>query len=251
MKRFLLFVGIVGATVYMLAPPHKAPEGGSEAIQAKQNVSGPLRTSWGSTLRTLREEPATSQDIVSSRQTHTYGSKPRQEAANRYLVVGSSQGDPFERARETLDAYSQATNPSPTARSELWVMGQTNGWVQPKGPNTLERSWASSYVASIEDLGFAKPVAKPVETPSAKVTSTKTKPSHAAKPASRVVATSESQKPDPNRKPAVRVSEDITVAKPHRPRGLFSSNGRRGRGLFGLFRGRNVERRAWSIGPAG
>jgi hypothetical protein len=251
MKRLLLLVGIVGATAYMLAPPHKASEGGSEAIQAKQNVSSPLRTSWGSTLRTLREEPATSQNIVSSRQIHNYGSKPRQEEANRYLVVGSSQGDPFERAKETLDAYSQATNPSPTVRSELWVMGQTNGWVQPKGPNTLERGWASSYVASIEDLGFADPVAEPLETPPAKVASTKTKPSHAAKPASRVMAASERQKPDLNPKRAVRVSEDTTVAKPHRPRGLFGFSGRRDRGIFGLFRGRKAERRAWSVGPGG
>ena len=247
MKRFLVFVAVLGAATYMFAPPHTAPEGGSEAARTKQHVSGPLRTSWGPTLRSLRQEPATSQDIVSSRQNHAYGSRPRQEEANRRLVVGGSEGDPFEWARPTLAAYSQASKPSDSPGTELWVMGQTNGWVQPKGPNAQERGWAS-YVAATDDLGFVKPVTETAQTPLAKVASTKTRPSHAAKPPHRVATALEPQKTDPNSKPAVRVSDDIKVAKPH----FNSSNDRRrGRGLFGIFRGRNVERPAWSIGPAG
>jgi hypothetical protein len=256
-KRFLLFAGVVGAATYMLAPPHTTPEGTSEEAQVKQHVGGPLQTSWGLTLQILRRKPASYQGVVSLRQNHAYGSRALQEGAYRHVAVGGSGGDPFERATAILAAYSQASESPPTVRSdslkaELWVIGETNGWVQPEDSYTQEFGWNScQYIASIDNLGFKARVTATTETPSVKVTSAKTqKPSHATN-SHRLAATSKPQEAGPTSKLGVRVSDDVKAAKPHRPRGLFTRGGekRRGRGLFGFFRGRKAERPAWSTGP--
>jgi hypothetical protein len=82
MKRFLVFVSLVGAATYVFAPSLTAPEEGSTPASAKHHVGGPLLTSWGPTLRSLRQEPevllATSHETASSRQTD-YKSRPHQE----------------------------------------------------------------------------------------------------------------------------------------------------------------------------
>jgi hypothetical protein len=90
MKRFLVFVCLVGAATYVIAPPLKAPEEGSNPAQAKQRVGGPLLTSWGPTLRSLRQKPgallATSQETASSQQIAGYRSGPHEEELDSQRV---------------------------------------------------------------------------------------------------------------------------------------------------------------------
>lgn len=249
MKRFLLFVGVGGAAIYMFASPQTAPVGGPKATQAMQPISGPLRTSWASTLQALRQEPVSSQELVSARPNPAHGSNPRMEGANRYLMVGGSGGDPLERGRAMLAAYSQA-KPSPTRSyyrdTELWIIGPTIGWVQSSAANALRRGWASSgYVAPINDMVFAQThAAETAKTPLTKKAATTKNPS-------RVATASKPQRPSPTAKLSESASHDTKVAKPLRPRGLFTSGGDGRRGLLGLFRGRKAERRAWSFGQAG
>ena len=93
MKWLLLFVGLVGAATYMFAPPRTALEDQSVAAQANPHVSGPLLTSWGSTLQSLRQEPeappAISQEMASARQNAAYGSRPHKEQVDLRQVVGT------------------------------------------------------------------------------------------------------------------------------------------------------------------
>jgi len=94
MKGFLVFVCLVGAaTYYVIAPPLKAPEEGSRPAQAKQRVGGPLLTSWGPSLQSLRQEPealsATSQRTASSHQTAGYRPRPHEEALDPQRMVGA------------------------------------------------------------------------------------------------------------------------------------------------------------------
>jgi hypothetical protein len=90
MKRFLVFVCLVGAATYVIAPPLKAPEEGSNPAQAEQRVGGPLLTSWGPTLRSLRQKPeallATSQETAFSQQIAGYRSRPHEEELNPQRV---------------------------------------------------------------------------------------------------------------------------------------------------------------------
>jgi hypothetical protein len=83
MKRFLVLVCLVGAGAYMFASPLKAPDEGLKPAPAKQHVGGPLLTSWGPTLGSLRQEPeallATSQETASSQEIAGYRSRPRKE----------------------------------------------------------------------------------------------------------------------------------------------------------------------------
>ena len=249
MRWFLLLVGLVGFVAYAFIPPRAVPEVRPGSVKL---ISGPLRTSWGATLQDLRQGPSVAQNIVSSRKDYTQGSRTRFSEADRYLEVGGSERDPFEQARRLLTAYTAAPHQPPVGRSqapktELWVMGQTNGWVQPKEANIQAAEWAP-YVASVEDFRFSEPVADTTEKPSAKAASTGTM---APLTANLTHAVAAAPKP-PSTKSRVGASDDI-AAEPRRPRGLFTTNddGRRRHGLFGLFRGRKAERPAWSIGPTG
>ena len=230
MKRFLIFAGLVGAAVYMFAPPRIAPLDRPEAVQSGQPASGTLRTSWGSTLQSLKEEP--SRDIAFPRP------KSPETEPDRLLVVGGADGDLVEWAKATLAAYRQASEPHAALRPggpgpEMWVIGNTNGWVQGEDSAPDARGLPSyDYVAAIDDLNFV-----PAE----------------PQPAARVAAIAKPDLPSPAAKPVVHTQDAIDVAGPYRPRGLFARkrDGQRGRGPFGLFGGRKTERPAWSAGPAG
>ena len=98
MKRLLVLVCLVGAATYIFAPPLKTPEEGSNPALAKERVGGPLLTSWGPTLRSLRQEPeassSTSQETASSQQIAGYRSRPHQgldpqRVASAYKLAAS------------------------------------------------------------------------------------------------------------------------------------------------------------------
>jgi hypothetical protein len=137
-KQFLLVICLVGAAAYMFAPPLTAPEEASKPAPAKLHVSGPLSTSWGPTLQSLRQEPeppsAFSQKTASSRQIAVYGSRshkavadPDQEAGSHELTASVDQGsalhtDSSRRERATagpaakLQASATHLKPSQSAK---------------------------------------------------------------------------------------------------------------------------------------
>ena len=87
MTRFVLFLFLVGAAVYLLTPPRSTPEGAPEVVstarisdeKADYEVSGPLRSSWGSSLQTLRQEPELAEAHDQQRYSvETTGSLPSQ-----------------------------------------------------------------------------------------------------------------------------------------------------------------------------
>jgi hypothetical protein len=245
MKRFLFVVCIVAAAIYAF-PPHTGPRSGAEATFVKPHGSGPLRTSWGSTLQALKQEPTQSKDIASSPRPSTHGHKPRQGEGN-LLVVGGSEADPLRRARETLAAYSSPANTSAgfgSSQSEMWVIGQTNGWIQPESAGVEDEGWTSyAYIEPVDEA----PVVADADNDAV---SAEQQPS---RPAARIAKAPEPQTPAiKSRRDNRVVSDDTQIAKPNRPRGLFTraADGQRGRGLFGLFKARKVERRAWSVGPS-
>ncbi len=266
MKRLLLSVCLVGTAVYLLTPPRVVPEGGSEAIsaartQANHQVRGPLRSSWGSALRSLKRELQVpwpdSQQSAPSQQRAAYGQAPHKEKQVSQPALGAQpaasvdqlsasaidapEREVAEWARLTLAAraHSEASVSSPTVQfyspgTEVQVVGRTNGWFQLLNPTTQERGWVfEKYLVSIDG---PSPNQLPIEAtiePPVKVASPK------------------SQKPIRSAKPAVRASDDFKVAKPDRQRGRFARRGdrRRGLGLFG-FGDRKAARAAWSIGQA-
>jgi len=248
-KRFLVLVGLVGAAVYLFGPLRIAPQDQVELALSAQPVSGPLHTSWGHTLQSLRQRPVSAQKV--SKDIASPRSRSLKTEPDRLLVVGGSDGDMVAWARATLAAYRQPSKPSKpyAAPPEMWVIGQTNGWVQRDDTTDARGLPSYEYLAAIDDLSFGQSTAQVAESPPAQAAPTKTRP------VVRVAVVSKPQDSTPAAKPVAHTRDDITVAGPYRPRGLFArargDDGRRGRGLFGLFGGRKTERAGWSVGPAG
>jgi hypothetical protein len=85
MERLLLILFLVGAAMYVLAPPVPVYEEESAVAQtgaeSKRRADRPLRASWGSTLKSLRQEPDTSpasQETGGYRQAAVYEEMPHQ-----------------------------------------------------------------------------------------------------------------------------------------------------------------------------
>lgn len=220
----------------MFAPPRTVPEEGTEATQARHDVKGPLRTSWGSTLQSLSQVPH-----------HTDAVDPQQGA---YQLTSSAGNDAISRNRPAVSSLSVRFDRSGT---EMWLLGQSNGWFQPADRTPQDGGWVSDgYLASIDDLN---PTGRRTnaESPSARVASpSPQKPSHAARAQVRLVAAPKSPRSGQTAGPDARASDAVDVGNLHRRRGRLARGGdeRRGRGLFGFFRGRKAERTAWSVGSA-
>jgi len=253
-KRFVLFLFLVGATVYLLTPPRTSPEGSTEAVstaemEADAQVSGPLRSSWGSSLQSLRQKtdiewvsdqhpvPPEATSSAPRRYTDKQESRPTRSAPPSVLADQKSAPTKDDAKREAVEwvrmtravrLRSKASVSSPGFRlypagSKAQVVGRENGWVQLLNPTTQERGWVyHRYLASIDGPSATQPVA-------------------ASKPPRVKVASPISRKPTRAAKPAVRISDTIKMTKAQK---------RRDR------RARRVERRlrkaqrAWSLGPA-
>jgi len=257
-KRFVFFLFLVGATVYLLTPPRTRPEGPTEAVstaqtQADAQVSGSLN-SWGSSLQSLRQKPdvewasdqqADSPEIAGSvpkRYTDKYGSQPKPDASPSVRVdqasaptKGDAEQDAVEWVRMTqaVRLRSKASVSSPGLRlypagSKAQVVGRKHGWVQLLYPTTQERGWVyHRYLASIDEPSAAQLAA-------------------ASKPPVKV-ASPRSRTPTRTAKPAVRTSETIKMTEAQR-RDRRARRAERGP-LFGLFKRRKAQQ-AWSFGPA-
>jgi len=251
-KRFVLFLLFVGATVYLLSPPRTSTEGPAEGVsttqtQADAQVSGSLN-SWGSSLRSLRQKPdvewvsdqqANSPEIAGSvpkRYTDKHGSQPKPDAPPSVRVDQASAPTTDHAEREAVEwvrmtqairLRSKASVSSPGLRlypagSKAQVVGRKNGWVQLLDPTTQERGWVyRRYLASIDGPSAAQPVA-------------------ASKPPVKV-ASPRSRKPTRTAKPAVRTLDTIKMTKAQR---------RRDRRARRAERRLRKAQRAWSFGPA-
>jgi len=259
-KRFVLFLFLVGAAVYLLTPLRTSPEGPKETVstaqmQADDPVSGSLN-SWGSSLQSLRQEPdltwasdqhADSPKITGSAPrpyTDKQGSQPKTGAPPSVRVDQASAPTKDDAKREAVEwvrmtqavrLRSKASVSSPGLRlypagSKAQVVGRKHGWVQLLYPTTQERGWVyHRYLASIHEPSAAQLEA-------------------ANKPPPVKVASPRSHRPTHTAKSAVRASDTIQMTEAQRRRDRRARRAERGP-LFGLFKRRKAQR-AWSFGPA-
>jgi hypothetical protein len=263
-KRFVLFLFLVGAAVYLLTPSRTPPEKPTESVstaqtQADAQVGGSLN-SWGSSLRSLRHEPdvkwasdqqadspeTDSPEIAGSvprRYTDKKGSQPTPDAPASVRVDQASAPTKEDAEREAVEwvrmiqavrLRSKASVSSPglqlyPAGSKAQVVERKNGWVLLLDPTTQERGWVyHPYIASIDGPSAAQPVA-------------------ASKPPVKV-ASPRSQRPTRDANAAVRTSDTIQMTEAQGRRDRRARRAERGP-LFGLFKRRKAEP-AWSLGPA-
>ena len=223
MIRFLLFVGFLVAAAYGLTTPPKQ----ETAFNAGENLTKndkPLLTSWGPTLGSLRDSfvvPANAGDMAT------------QTASNKHFRK-----------------YGPKT--------ELWVLGQSNGF---KHPAVKEQGWTADRYIETAALAAAAPAAKP------RVVSKK--PTKAKKPRFKTVATVDDRNPRAKPRATEPVIDRITAARPPQRRGLFARTNKpqraarprvgarkaqpntRNRGLFARLKGRGRQtQRVWALGPA-
>jgi len=260
MKRFVLFLLLVGTAVYFLMPQRKPLEVRPEVASTAQNqanpheANGPLTSSWGSRLQTLRQKPraawASAQqsvptEITGSVQTvgsverqirEKQGSRPTGQAESSVKLDQASESTNEDPEREAVTwvrmttavkTRSEAAIDSPTLRSYsagsiARIVGQENGWVQLLDPNTQERGWVYHlYLAAL-----APPTAAQIAA--------------AKKPQPVAAASTEPQKPvsrQPTRtvKPTIRTPDPFAVTKAQQRRDKKARRAERRRGL-GLFK---------------
>ena len=226
MIRFLLFVGFLVATAYALTTPPEQETAFSADENFTQNDK-PLLTSWGRTLGSLRDDsgvPATAGDAAT------------QTASN-----------------EEFRKYGLKT--------ELWVIGQSNGFKDPADPAATDQGWAADGYIETAALAAVAPAAKP------KVASEKTP--KVKKPRSTTVATADDRNTRARPRATVPVIDRVAAARPPQQRGLFARrNARqradaphvgarkanpvtRNRGLLARLKGRGRQpHRVWALGPA-
>ena len=223
MIRFLLFVGFLVATAYGLTTP---PEQ-ETAFNAGENLTKndePLLTSWGPTLGSLRDGfgvPANAGDTAT------------QTASN-----------------EDFRKYGPKT--------ELWVLGQSNGF---KDPAVKDQGWAADRYVEMAALAAAAPAAKP--------RAVSEKPTKVKKPRLKTVATVDDRNTRAKPRATEPVIDRVTAARPPQRRGLFARKNKpqraararvgartaqpvtRKRGLFARLKGRGRQpQRVWALGPA-
>lgn len=274
MKRLLFILFLVGAAVYLLAPPRAVPvsEEKKAVAQAggdiRQRADGPLRSSWGSTLKSLRQKPDTtpaSQETGSYRQAAAYKKRPDPAQTNSGRITntgdltgsidkasttraGALDGEDTGWARITLAATlrREASVSSPIVGysrpgKEVQIRDYANGWFRVRDPDTHEGGWIfHKYVAYIHGPTPADAQVAATAEPSVKVASpTSRKPTRIAKPAVRA---------SNNRKVAKRHDRNRRIAERDKQRNRVAERGERRR-WFGLFKRREA-RQAWSFGPA-
>jgi len=222
MLRFLLFVGLLvtAAYIWTAPPPQETALGAGEALAPK---SKPLLTSWGPTLGSLRNGPdgPATPDAANARATQT--------AANAQF-----------------HQYGPKT--------ELWVLGQSNGFKDPANPAAEDKGWVSDGYVEGTVIAAATRSAAEIERANAET----------ARPATAVAAAAA---PDTaaRAKPSEPVIDRIAAARPPQRHGLFARiaaveprapaadtrRGTRNRGFFARLMGRGKQAQpAFALGPA-
>ena len=256
--RALLLLSLVGVALYALLvlTSNVVPDGKVEDTFAGEtrpnhpihSIDRELR-SWGANLPALvnsqQLSPRHPQQHVAHAPTERMSGADQPAASPGSLAASeldSSKQDHVEWTKVMLAArvHSEASVSSPTIRfyrpgTELQVVSRENGWLQLLDPVTQGRGWVfEKYLVPIDD---PSPTQTAIES--------------TAEPPPAKVASPKSQKASRSSKLTVRAG-DLEVAKSDRRRGRWarSDDRRRGLGLFGFFRGREVGPAAWSIGSA-
>lgn len=216
MIRFLLFVGFLVAVAYGLTTPPQ-PETAFSADETLTQNDKPLLTSWGPTLGSLRDGVG-----VRARADRP----PTQTASN-----------------ENFHKYGPKT--------ELWVLGQSNGFKDPAAAAAKDQGWTSDGYVETAALAAAAQAAKPNVAPE--------KPAAAKKPHVTTVAAADHLNAHAKPRAAEPVIDRIAAARPpQQRRGLFARTSTReaqpvarNRGLFARLKGRGRQpQRVWALGPA-
>jgi Bacterial SH3 domain len=254
-KRLLLVLCIVGGAVYLFAP--RAVPVSDETVLAQAHVEtgkrndGPLRTSWGSTLQSLRQDPDTSartEEPGTYRHAAAYGDVTGSIDKPSTTATDAPDQEPGRWARVTLAAtvYKEPSLSSPVAGysspgTEVQILEYRDGWFRVQNPVTQESGWilynSLEYIhgpteAPTQIAAVAEPAPKP---PANVVSTTSRKPTRTTQPA---VSSRD------NKAAAQRDFRSAELA----PRHQVAETGKRRRGL-GLFKRRQA-RRAYSLGPA-
>ena len=222
MLRFLLFVGLLVTAAYIwTAPPQQETALGANEAPAPN--SKPLLTSWGPTLGSLRNGPD----------------------------VAAAPNDASARGTQTAaDAHFHQYGP----KTELWVLGQSNGFKDPANPAAENRGWVSDGYVEGTVIAAATRSAAEIERANPET----------AKPATTVAAVAT---PDTatHAKPSEPVIDRIAAARPPQRRGLFARiadveprapaaetrRGTRNRGFFARLMGRSKQAQpVFALGPA-
>jgi hypothetical protein len=255
-RRLFLFLCLLGAAAYLLSAVSKLPEGVPESVsvaetRADHSAKAALSSSWGATLRSLRQdrEAAGVSPRRTSREPTGSAPTPNNDEHGLQLTRGTqSVAQPHQasttttdeteqeavkwvRMTQTVRMRSQASVTSPrlqsySAGSKAQIVGRKNGWVQVLDPTTNERGWVyHTYLTSIDAPSAAELVA-------------------ASKPRPVKVASPTSPKSTRTAQPTNLAK--VTKAKRRHNRQAWRAERRRGLGLFK----RRKAQRAWALGPA-
>jgi hypothetical protein len=252
-KRLLLLAGLVGFAVYLLTPSRTPPMGPAETVSTAQaprdrQTSGPLGSSWGSSLQFLTQDPdaalaesqqpAPSETAASGPKPHTDKQEwqPKRGPQPSGSVDHASAPSPNDTEREAVEwvkidqVVAVRSKPSVSSLglrsystgSRAQVVGRENGWVQLLDPMTQERGWVyHTYLSPIDGPGAARPEAT------------------SGKPQVRVASPPRTSTSAP--KPAVRTLDPAKITKAKTPRDGTAQRAKRRRGL-GLFKRRRARR---------
>lgn len=213
MIRFLLFAGVlIGAAYFLTEPPRETALSANEAPASNDK---PLLTSWGPTLGSLRKGDG---------------------------APASSGSGSVTQTAENAEFHKFG------AKTELWVLGQSNGFKDPANPAAQDRGWVSDGYVGADVIAAANQASEEAERAMAEKAVKATTVASVAKP--------EPQRAESNEP----VIDRIAAARP--PRGLFTRTaateqpaearrGTRNRGLFARLLGRGKpDQRSWALGPA-
>jgi len=254
-KRLLLLAGLVGFAVYLLTPSRTPPMEPTDTVSTAQaprdrQTRGPLGSSWGSSLRSLTQDPdaalAESQQPAPSEAAGS-GPRPHTDRQEWQTKRGPQPSGSVDHAstpslndteREAVEwikidqvvmvrsepSVSSLGLRSYPAGSRAQVVGRENGWVQLLDPMIQERGWVyHAYLSSIDGPGAARPKAA------------------SEKPQVQIASPPRTSTSAP--KPAIRTSDPAKVTKVKPPRDGTAQRAKRlrGRGLFKRRRARRGE----------
>jgi len=258
--RWLLSFCFIGLLAYALLPPRAEPlqnvlqeaDTGlstSETVAAKA-AKRELRSSWGSTLRSLKPPVQTAQQSdtrppqaagdrsgsVEVRQPEPAVNQADAQAPEAQVIEAVAEPVLWARVGFAARAHSEASVSSPVVKfypagTELQVVAQKGAWIQLRDPSTSERGWIfNKYLVSID---------RPSGTQPALASSPETQAADAVTPDVQMVR--DSSEPAAAAKRTVEVRPEV-----RRPGRWAKRQARRERKLRRIF-GRNGPA-AWSLG---
>ena len=271
MMRSLICVCLAGAAAYyVLIPTQSEPEWNSGTkvstarLEASRQADPQLRSSWGSTLKSLGRDPEAQAVVSPQRETP----KPRQEAvywqgdvkpkqASQPATSVTAKSDmpakadlattghvAWARVILAAKAHREASVSSPVTKfypigTELQIVGRESSWIELLDPKTQQRGFIfEKYLVAIDG-----------PTPTQSLTQVSAKPPLAAASKAKSPAARTSRQAS---KTVRQATNDVQATHPNEARPdtkgerLTKKEARRERKLFRMFGGR--EPAPWTVG---